>query len=152
MLGGGLHIVNSTTKERAEEILGELTDEEFAVEVFKSIPAGASEVSVVPDDWPNGPRMFRGAWRKQGGAFWVDMAHARDIWRNHMRNERASLLRALDVEYIRADELGSAAVKADVIARKQALRDVTDDPAIEAAQTPDDLRKVWPAVLPPRRE
>ena len=31
--------------------------------------------------------------------------------------------------------------------RKQQLRDVTADPAIDAATTPDELKAVWPEAL-----
>jgi hypothetical protein len=39
---------------------------------------------------------------------------------------------------------GDKAKKADVSRAKQALRDVTDDPEIEAATTPEALKAVWP--------
>ena len=51
------------------------------------------------------------------------------------------------MDYQRADEAGDTGAKADIAKRKQALRDVTADPAIEAARTPDELRAVWPAEL-----
>ena len=56
-------------------------------------------------------------------------------------------LAALDVEYQHADERGDVAEKARIAAKKQALRDVTADPAIEAAQTPEALKAVWPDIL-----
>lgn len=92
-------------------------------------------------------RTFRDAWTCEGNALKVDMPKARDHWRNRMRAARAPLLAALDVEYQRADEEGDVAKKQDVARRKKALRDVTVDPAIEAAKTPDALKAVWPAVL-----
>ena len=54
-------------------------------------------------------------------------------------------LAALDVEYQRADEDNDNQKKQQIRARKQALRDITIHPGIEAAQTPDDLLAV---VLP----
>ena len=54
---------------------------------------------------------------------------------------------ALDIDYQRADEAADVARKREVVRRKQALRDVTDDPAIEAAQTPEELKAAIPAAL-----
>ena len=48
--------------------------------------------------------------------------------------------------YPAAAEQDAATMEA-VAARKQALRDVTADPAIEAARTPEELKGVWPEVL-----
>lgn len=74
-----------------------------------------------------------------------DMAKAREIWRDKMRTAREPLLATLDVLYQRTLEAGFDT--SDVVARKQALRDVTADPAIDAAQTLDELKAVWPAIL-----
>ena len=39
----------------------------------------------------------------------------------------------------------------EIEAQKQSLRDATADPAIEAAQTPEALKAVWPSVLLPAK-
>ena len=62
-----------------------------------------------------------------------------------MRITREPLLAALDTQYQRATEI--SADTSAIVAHKQALRDVTDDPGIEAAQTIQELQAVWPAVL-----
>lgn len=101
------------------------------------------DVSAIPID-----RTFRNAWRNNAaGKPEVDMPAARELWRDKMRRARGPKLAALDVEYQRADEAADAGKKAEVVKRKQLLRDVTDDPRIEAAKTPDDLKAVWPAEL-----
>jgi hypothetical protein len=145
---GGVNIVNAAPKERLELVLGALTDDEYRAHVVeRSIPADALDLHELPEDWapPDVDRTFRDAWRKNGVAFSVDMAHARDIHRNKMRRARAPLLEGLDVEAMRALEQGKPTT--DIVIRKQALRDVTADPAIEAAQTPEKLKAVWPAFL-----
>ncbi len=76
-----------------------------------------------------------------------DMGKAREIWRDKIRQARARILQALDIEYQRADEVGDTDRKRAIVATKQALRDATDDPRIEAAQTPEELKAVWPEVL-----
>ncbi len=75
----------------------------------------------------------------------VDMNKARAIHRDRMRAARAPKLTALDVAFQRALETGSDT--SIIVAQKQALRDVTSDPAIEAAQTPEELKAIWPTAL-----
>lgn len=75
----------------------------------------------------------------------IDMNKARDIHRARIRDARAPLFAALDVAYQRATETG--ADTSAIVAKKQALRDVTSDPAIDAAQTTEQLKAVWPAIL-----
>jgi len=76
-----------------------------------------------------------------------DMDKAREIWRDKLREERKPLLEALDIEYIRADELGDAGAKAAIAEPKQALRNVTKDAAIDAAATPEELKAARPEAL-----
>lgn len=95
--------------------------------------------------FPSQHHELRGAWRDNDSSINVDMPIARNIWRDKMRSARAPLLQALDVEMTRAFR---DPVKQDEIeAKRQALRDVTADPAIEAAVTPEQLKAVWPAAL-----
>lgn len=74
----------------------------------------------------------------------VDMAKARSIWRDRIREARAARLAELDVAFVRAVEAGDAARQAEIAATKQALRDAPADPRIDAATTPEALRQVWP--------
>lgn len=107
---------------------------------------GAAYHLCKPTDIPV-DRTFRDAWTHDGKAFGHDMPKCRDIHRGRMRVARTPLLVALDVEHMRADERGDTAAKKSIAARKQALRDVTDDPAIDAAATPEALKAVWPECL-----
>jgi hypothetical protein len=105
---------------------------------------------IVPNDIvdENTDRTFRNAWKDDGGSKpGHDMAKAREIHRDRLRLLRAPLLDALDTEYLKADESGNQQDKKRIAARKQALRDVTADPAIEAAATPDELKAVLPEAL-----
>ena len=77
----------------------------------------------------------------------VNMTKAREIKRDQLRAERKPLLEQLDVEFMRAVEAGDAEKQALIAERKQQLRDVTADPAIDAATTPDELKAVWPEAL-----
>lgn len=95
---------------------------------------------IVPSD-----RTFRGAWQFSGNAVEIDMAAARDIHRENLRQARKPLLDALDVDYMKALEQGGDT--AAIAAQKQVLRDVTADPRIEAAATPDELKALTLDVL-----
>jgi hypothetical protein len=98
------------------------------------------------DELPN-ERTFRNAWKADAARVDVDMPKARNIWRDKMRGVRAGKLGALDIEYQRADEVADNARKREIALKKQALRDVTALPEIEAAKTPEELKAVWPDIL-----
>ena len=74
----------------------------------------------------------------------VNMTKAREIKKDQIRADRKPMLEALDVAFMRAVELGDNAQQASIAAEKQALRDATDDPAIAAAETPEELKAVNP--------
>jgi hypothetical protein len=99
-----------------------------------------------PSDIPQN-KMFRGAWVKAGDGIGVDMVKARGIHRDWMRSVRKPKLAALDTAYQQADERGDSEAKSVIAAEKQALRDVTKDPAIDAAETPAELAAAIPDVL-----
>lgn len=100
--------------------------------------------SVIPTDMT-----FRDAWADETPELTIDidMNKAREIHKNKIREARAPLLAALDVEYQRADEAGDTAAKKAVAAKKQALRDTTKDARLASATTPDRLKAVWPGAI-----
>lgn len=107
--------------------------------------------SAYPED-----KTFRNAWRDvtPEPVIDIDIDRAREIHKDKLRELRAPKLAALDIEMNRAvlKELFNGTGKATQVydlfeARKQALRDVTADPSISAAKTPDELKAVVPAAL-----
>lgn len=98
--------------------------------------------AVIPTD-----RTFRAAWVRDAGGVSVDMEKAVEVHKDTLRKVRAPLLQALDIEMMTAWAKGDTKTAQEVEAKKQALRDVTDDPRIEAATTPDELKAVVPEVL-----
>jgi hypothetical protein len=84
---------------------------------------------------------------RDDGKLDVDMPLAREIHKKRLRAMRAPLLTAADVEMLRAIETGDDAKRAEVATRKQALRDATSDPSIEAAETPEELKAAIPRSL-----
>lgn len=154
---GGLSVMQFVTRgllNETEVFAREASDENINAEIAKSQIDAVSWRRIEPSDVP-ADRTFRNAW-KDTGAVEVDMPKARDIWRDHLRALRKPLLESLDAEYQKADEgtndngaAGSAAklLKKSIATKRQALRDVTADPAIDAAQTSDALKAVIPAAL-----
>lgn len=135
--------VDGATAEWAE------TEDEFMARIAQMvIPADASNVRIVDESEIPSDRTFRNAWKSNGGVE-VDMPKAREIHKDALRRLRDPLLEALDVEYQRADEAKDQVRKDEIAEEKQALRDVTDDPAIDAATTPEELKAVMPDVLVP---
>ncbi len=63
----------------------------------------------------------------------INMKKALEIKKDMVRAERAPLLAALDIEMMRAIELGDAVKQSEIAAKKQALRDVTKDPVLTQA-------------------
>ena len=77
----------------------------------------------------------------------INMTKAVEIKKDMIRAERKAKLEALDVDFMRAVEQGDTEAQATIAAKKQALRDATDDPAITAAKTPEELKAVVPSAL-----
>ena len=73
----------------------------------------------------------------------TDMAKAKELHRDKIREERQPLLNALDIEFQKALETDDATKKAEVIAKKQALRDAPADSDIAAASDTDALKAQW---------
>lgn len=70
----------------------------------------------------------------------INMNKAVEIRKDQLRAERAPLLDALDVQFQRALETG--ADTSSIVAEKQRLRDITADPRLTQAATPEDLLAV----------
>lgn len=135
---GGVSIMTTVDDAKPQDCIAKWPEDERAT-IVSIHPIDPSDI---PQD-----RSFRDAWTHDGKTFAHDMAKARNIHRDRMRYARAPKLAALDIDYQRADEAGDAAAKKRIGQRKQALRDVTTDPRIDAAQTPAALKAIWPEEL-----
>lgn len=89
-------------------------------------------------------RTFRDGWEANAdtGVISVNMAKAKDIWRDKIRAARVEPLAALDTAYMKALETG--ADTSSIIAQKQALRDAPALASINNATTPDELKAIQP--------
>ena len=68
---------------------------------------------------------------------------AKELHKENIRFARTPKLRELDIDFQRALETDDATKKAEVIAKKQALRDAPADSAIDAATDEAALKAQW---------
>lgn len=151
-LDGGMSFILPAPKEQLERVLGPLTDEAYWAHIYErnafQLDTATNIHEIEHADLPHQDRDFRNAWVTDGAAVTVDMPKAREIHKDKLRSMRAPLLLQLDADWFVADgRPGGPAAKATINNKKQALRDVTDDPAIEAAKTPDELKPAIPPIL-----
>jgi hypothetical protein len=97
----------------------------------------ASTVTVPSD------RHFRGAWTLNGKVISEDMAKAKEIFKDKIREVRAPLLDAEDVVYLKALEADDASAKTASVNKKKALRDAPAAQAITDADTIAKLKAAW---------
>ncbi len=94
--------------------------------------------ATVPSD-----RHFRGAWSLSGTTITEDLAVAKDIFKDKVREARTPLLDAEDVIYMKALEADDADAKTASVAKKKALRDAPAAKAISDADTIAKLKAAW---------
>ncbi len=94
--------------------------------------------ATVPSD-----RHFRGAWSLSGTTITEDLAVAKTIFKDKVREARTPLLAAEDVVYMKALEAGDTDAQAASVAKKKALRDAPDASAITSADTIAKLKAAW---------
>ena len=94
--------------------------------------------ATVPSD-----RHFRGAWSLSGKTISEDLAVAKTIFKDKVREARTPLLAAEDVVYMKALEAGDSTAQAASVAKKKALRDAPAASAISSADTIAKLKAAW---------
>ena len=120
-------------------------DNESKITEFASanVEAGVEYIIIDNSELPK-DQTFRDALEINGGLK-LNSDKAKAIWKNKWREARKAKLESLDVEFMKAIELGQFDKQADIGAKKQALRDVTtiDIPG----NTAEEIKSVWPSIL-----
>jgi hypothetical protein len=70
----------------------------------------------------------------------VNMQKATEIKKDMLRADRQPLLADLDVQMLKAMEVSDIEKQAEILAKKQALRDITTHPDLLSATTPEELK------------
>lgn len=97
-----------------------------------------------PSSMPS-DRAFRGAWVISGTVISEDLATAKEIFKDKIREVRKPLLEAEDVAYMRA--LEASEDTSAIVAKKAALRDAPAASAITNATTISELKAAWDSDL-----
>jgi len=98
----------------------------------------AAADAAVPSD-----RHFRGAWSLSGSTITENLAAARVIFKDKIRETRAPLLAAEDIVYMKALEDADSSAQAASIAKKKKLRDAPAASAITNAASIAALKNAW---------
>ena len=101
-----------------------------------------SKATSMPSD-----RHFRGAWTLSGTVISEDMATAKTIFKDKIREVRKPLLEAQDVLYMKAIEDGDSSAQSTVATKKKELRDAPAARAITNADTIAKLKAAWNTSL-----
>ena len=100
-------------------------------------------IEAIPTD-----RSYRGAWADTTPELTIDidMVKAREIHLQRIRIQRNAELAKLDIEVMKAQDMGDTEKLAQIRQRKQELRDLptTLRPTLDAANTVDELKAIKP--------
>ena len=102
----------------------------------------AASDATVPSD-----RLFRNAWSLSGSTITEDVATARNLLKEKIREVRSPLLAAEDVVYMKALEDANTSAQAASIRKKKALRDAPGTTAIANAATITALKNAWNTAI-----
>ena len=72
----------------------------------------------------------------------IDVNRALDVHKNQIRTKREILFKDLDVQFMRALEVGNTTLAAEIGAKKQALRDITDIDSGSITNL-NDVKALW---------
>ena len=75
--------------------------------------------------------------------FTYDTNKALEILKSQIRIKRAKLFSDLDVQYMRALEMGNTTLQSEIVGKKEILRNLTDI-SIDGVTSRDELISLWP--------
>ena len=92
-------------------------------------------------------RHFRNAWSLSGTVISEDLATAKTMFKDKIREVRKPLLEAQDVLYMKAMEDGDSSEQSTIATKKKELRDAPAASAITNATTITELKAAWNTSL-----
>ena len=101
-----------------------------------------ASTATVPSD-----RHFRGAWTLSGTTITEDLAEAKIIFKDKIREVRKPLLEAEDVVYMKAMEADDSSAKSASVTKKTNLRNAPAASAITNASSISALKAAWDTDL-----
>ena len=118
---------------------------ELDINAVKAKDTPSTSIIVQDYELPQADNDFFNAWELANGVVTVNLAKAKEITKQRLRAERAPLLDAQDVLYMRALEAGQDTTA--IVAEKQRLRDVTS--LADACTTTAELRALNTSSVAP---
>ena len=105
--------------------------------------------SISKDDASSMPsnRHFRDAWTLSGTVISEDLATAKTMFKDKIREVRKPLLEAQDVLFMKAMEDGDSTEQSTIATKKKELRDAPAASAITNATTIAELKSAWNTSL-----
>mgnify|MGYP003116606454 CR=1 FL=1 len=110
------------------------------------IDKDGNEIAVASATVPS-DRHFRDAWSLSGTVITEDLAVAKVLFKNQIREVRKPLLEAQDVAYMKALEASDSSAQTTAVNTKTALRDAPAAAAITNADTIAKLKAAWDTTL-----
>ena len=92
-------------------------------------------------------RHFRNAWTLSGTVISEDLATAKTMFKDKIREVRKPLLEAQDVLFMKAIEDGDSTEQSTIASKKKELRDAPAASAITNAKTIAELKAAWDTDL-----
>lgn len=131
MIDGNIRIVSPSKDLNIQDIIN------------KDVPSGTPYLILDSSELPN-DAFFIDAWDIDfdNSKIFENIEKARDICRNKLREDRIPYLEKLDIDFTRALEENNEALKQEIIAKKQKLRDAPADPRIENAISTEELKNI----------
>ena len=77
----------------------------------------------------------------------INLTKAKDIAKDNLRVERAPVLAALDVSFMRAVESGNTSLQTAIAGQKQELRDITSHTSITGASNVATLKTAMNTLI-----
>ena len=113
----------------------------------RAVSVSAQNIRVI--DAVDLDRSFRDAWEDDGGGVKVNMAKARAIHLDRLRERRLRVLEGLDVDWMKALGQKNQTLVDQIEAKRQVLRDmpVLVKSELDSAVTPEMLKLVMPESL-----
>ena len=146
---GGLSFVSASPKERIEQILGPLTDDEYKQHVFSvSIPLNAINPVEVDSTTIPSTMEFFDAWEQdvEPEKIIINLTKALTVQLSRLRDKREPLLQKYDGLLARAQEIGSPEEIDRIKAIKQQLRDITNPLKNLVPQSIEDIINATPSL------
>ena len=153
----GIVAIISPAQNWIDKKMAEGNTEEEAFELLKIkaiLNADERATAKIAEDESAFPshRKFRNAWKQNDTQVAEDMALARPIHMDRIREVRNSELAKEDINFQKAIEADDNDTKAAVAAKKQTLRDIPQTFDLSAAGNGEELDALWPSELPERSE